>query len=86
MGLVKLVTFQVGTSKNHEERRQTETMSNGRRSIGDDDKGLLWRLPKVRIKDVGKVGPAFGLGFGCGFGFGAGLIGGNLIAETRESL
>lgn len=51
-------------------------MSNRRRSNGDDDKGLLWKLPQVRIKDVGKVGPAFGLGFGCGFGFGAGLIGG----------
>ncbi|KAF8105959.1 hypothetical protein N665_0150s0009 [Sinapis alba] len=49
-------------------------MRKKRRSIGDDDKGLLWKLPQVRIKDVGKVGPAFGLVFGCGFGFGAGLI------------
>ncbi|CAN8246641.1 unnamed protein product [Cochlearia groenlandica] len=51
-------------------------MSNRRRSNGDDDKGLLWKLPQIRIRDVGKVGPALGLGLGCGFGFGAGLIGG----------
>ncbi|KAM7280398.1 hypothetical protein ACFE04_007532 [Oxalis oulophora] len=42
----------------------------------DDNKGLLWKLPEVRIKDLGKVGPAFGLGAGCGIGFGFGLLGG----------
>lgn len=43
---------------------------------GDDGKGTLWKLPVVRSKQFGKLGPGFGLGFGCGFGFGAGLLGG----------
>lgn len=42
----------------------------------DEDKGLLWKLPVVRTKQLGKVGPAFGVGTGCGIGFGVGLIGG----------
>lgn len=42
----------------------------------DDDKGLLWKLPQLKSKDIGKLGPAFGLGAGCGFGFGLGLLGG----------
>lgn len=54
-----------------------------RRRIGDDDKGLLWKLPQVRIKDIGKVGPAFGLGVGCGVGFGAGLIGGKFLISPN---
>lgn len=43
----------------------------------EEDKGLLWKLPEVRFKEFGKVGPAFGFGAGCGVGFGVGLIGGN---------
>ncbi|CAL1379329.1 unnamed protein product [Linum trigynum] len=45
-------------------------------SDSDEEKGLLWKLPEVRVKDIGKVGPAFGFGAGCGVGFGVGLIGG----------
>ncbi|KAK9748934.1 hypothetical protein RND81_02G091500 [Saponaria officinalis] len=41
-----------------------------------EEKGLLWRLPVVKVKDVGKIGPGFGFGVGCGLGFGLGLIGG----------
>ncbi|XP_072965308.1 uncharacterized protein [Typha angustifolia] len=41
-----------------------------------NDKGLLWKLPVVKSKDVGKIGPAFGYGVGCGIGFGIGLLGG----------
>ncbi|OMO77541.1 hypothetical protein COLO4_25109 [Corchorus olitorius] len=55
---------------------------NGRRQrrevpvVEDGDRGLIWKLPKLKLKDVGKVGPAFGLGAGCGLGFGVGLVGG----------
>ncbi|KDP37800.1 hypothetical protein JCGZ_06702 [Jatropha curcas] len=47
-----------------------------RRSDEEGEKGLLWKLPEVRFKELGKVGPAFGLGAGCGVGFGVGLVGG----------
>lgn len=43
---------------------------------GDEEKGLIWKLPVVKSKQLGKIGPAFGLGIGCGFGIGIGLIGG----------
>lgn len=43
---------------------------------GDDEKGLLWKLPVVKSNNFGKVGPAFGFGAGCGLGFGLGLLGG----------
>ncbi|RDX69379.1 hypothetical protein CR513_51514 [Mucuna pruriens] len=43
---------------------------------GDENKGLLWKLPVVKSDQFGKVGPAFGLGAGCGLGFGLGLLGG----------
>ncbi|KAE8687680.1 ATP synthase subunit 9 [Hibiscus syriacus] len=46
------------------------------RPVEEDDKGLIWKLPPLKLKDVGKVGLAFSLGAGCGVGFGAGLIGG----------
>ncbi|XP_075108498.1 uncharacterized protein LOC107779538 isoform X2 [Nicotiana tabacum] len=42
----------------------------------DEEKGLVWKLPIVKSKQLGKIGPAFGLGIGCGFGLGIGLIGG----------
>jgi hypothetical protein len=42
----------------------------------DEQKGLLWRLPKLETADLGKLGPGFGYGIGCGFGVGAGVIGG----------
>ncbi|KAK4753849.1 hypothetical protein SAY87_001953 [Trapa incisa] len=42
----------------------------------DDDKGLIWKLPAVRSKHMGKLGPGFGFGAGCGVGFGLGLMGG----------
>ncbi|KAF2299628.1 hypothetical protein P3X46_035236 [Hevea brasiliensis] len=51
-------------------------MNNYSRRSDEEEKGLLWKLPEVRFKDLGKVGPAFGLGAGCGVGFGVGLIGG----------
>ncbi|XP_010063733.2 glycine-rich cell wall structural protein 1 [Eucalyptus grandis] len=41
-----------------------------------DDRGLLWKLPAVRSKQLGKLGPAFGVGAGCGLGAGLGLMGG----------
>ncbi|CAM8943869.1 unnamed protein product [Rhodiola kirilowii] len=43
---------------------------------GDDDKGYLWRLPVVKAKQLGKLGPGFGVGVGCGVGFGVGILGG----------
>ncbi|CAN1143258.1 hypothetical protein LINPERHAP1_LOCUS24119 [Linum perenne] len=42
----------------------------------DEEKGFIWKLPEIRVKDFGKIGPAFGYGAGCGVGFGVGLIGG----------
>ncbi|KAG8378572.1 hypothetical protein BUALT_Bualt08G0150800 [Buddleja alternifolia] len=42
----------------------------------EEEKGLLWKLPAVKYKQLGKLGPAFGVGAGCGFGFAIGLIGG----------
>ncbi|KAI4347439.1 hypothetical protein L6164_008252 [Bauhinia variegata] len=42
----------------------------------DQEKGLLWKLPVVKSRDFGKVGPAFGIGAGCGVGLGLGLLGG----------
>ncbi|KAF8025122.1 hypothetical protein BT93_F2080 [Corymbia citriodora subsp. variegata] len=48
----------------------------GRGDDDDDDKGLLWKLPAVRSKKLGKLGPAFGVGAGCGLGAGLGLMGG----------
>lgn len=47
-----------------------------RREVEEMDKGLIWKLPQLKLKEVGKVGPAFGLGAGCGLGFGIGLVGG----------
>ncbi|XP_028798125.1 ATP-dependent RNA helicase glh-2 [Neltuma alba] len=41
-----------------------------------EEKGLLWKLPVVKSRNLGKVGPAFGVGVGCGFGVGVGLLGG----------
>ncbi|EOY16964.1 PREDICTED: uncharacterized protein LOC18592786 [Theobroma cacao] len=55
---------------------------NGRRrrreaaTVQDGERGLIWKLPRLKLQDVGKVGPAFGLGAGCGLGLGLGLIGG----------
>ncbi|PHU28407.1 hypothetical protein BC332_00500 [Capsicum chinense] len=43
---------------------------------GDEEKGFLWKLPVIKSKQLGKIGPGFGLGVGCGFGVGIGLIGG----------
>ncbi|KAL2334486.1 hypothetical protein Fmac_015699 [Flemingia macrophylla] len=43
---------------------------------GDDDKGLLWKFPQISSDNLGKVGPAFGIGAGCGLGLGVGLLGG----------
>ncbi|KAG0554320.1 hypothetical protein M758_12G084700 [Ceratodon purpureus] len=42
----------------------------------DDRRGMLWRLPKLRSRDWGTLGPAFGYGIGCGVGLGAGIVGG----------
>ncbi|XP_015889518.1 uncharacterized protein LOC107424277 [Ziziphus jujuba] len=48
----------------------------GREEREEDEKGLIWKLPVVKSKHLGKVGPAFGIGAGCGVGFGVGLLGG----------
>ncbi|KAK8970896.1 hypothetical protein KSP40_PGU011475 [Platanthera guangdongensis] len=39
------------------------------------NKGLLWRLPVVKSKEIGKLGPGIGFGAGCGVGLGVGLFG-----------
>ncbi|XP_057974695.1 glycine-rich cell wall structural protein 1 [Malania oleifera] len=48
----------------------------GRNGGDGEGKGLLWKFPVVKSKQLGKLGPAFGFGAGCGVGFGAGLLGG----------
>jgi hypothetical protein len=55
---------------------------------GGGQKGLLWRLPEVTSKELGKIGPAFGLGIGCGAGAGIGFFGGKtlLLPLLRVSL
>jgi len=35
---------------------------------GGSDKGLLWNLPVVKTKDLGKLFPGIGFGAGCGAG------------------
>ncbi|XP_009370657.3 glycine-rich cell wall structural protein 1 [Pyrus x bretschneideri] len=47
-----------------------------REDDGGEGKGWLWKLPVLKSQQLGKVGPAFGLGVGCGVGFGIGLLGG----------
>ncbi|KAJ8441514.1 hypothetical protein Cgig2_026315 [Carnegiea gigantea] len=49
-------------------------MNGGGRDV--EDRGLLWKLPVMSTKELGKIGPGFGFGAGCGFGFGIGLLGG----------
>lgn len=51
---------------------------------GGDDKGLIWKLPTVRSKDLGKLGPGIGFGAGCGVGLGAGLFGGKFPLKERS--
>ncbi|KAA8521122.1 hypothetical protein F0562_011725 [Nyssa sinensis] len=54
---------------------------------GDDEgKGLLWKLPLLKSKQLGKLGPGFGLGAGCGFGLGFGLVGGAGIGPGMPGL
>ncbi|XP_026435315.1 uncharacterized protein LOC113333040 isoform X1 [Papaver somniferum] len=49
----------------------------GRRERRDnDDKGLLWKLPVIKTNELGKLGPAFGIGVGFGLGVGIGFLGG----------
>ncbi|XP_031490751.1 uncharacterized protein LOC116257878 isoform X1 [Nymphaea colorata] len=42
----------------------------------ENNKGLLWKLPVVKSRHLGKLGPGFGYGAGCGVGLGIGLLGG----------
>ncbi|XP_047087962.1 keratin, type II cytoskeletal 5-like [Lolium rigidum] len=51
-------------------------MATAKGGAGGGQKGLLWRLPEVTSKELGKIGPAFGLGIGCGAGAGIGFFGG----------
>ncbi|XP_022861506.1 keratin, type I cytoskeletal 12 [Olea europaea var. sylvestris] len=44
--------------------------------MDEEEKGLFWKLPVMKSKQLGKLGPAFGIGAGCGFGFAVGLVGG----------
>lgn len=44
-----------------------------------EEKGLVWKLPQVNSKQLGKLGPAFGIGAGCGLGLGIGLLGGTIL-------
>nr|ACG32603.1 hypothetical protein [Zea mays] len=45
-------------------------------TAGGNQKVLLWRLPVVTSKELGKIGPALGIGIGCGAGAGIGFFGG----------
>ncbi|XP_026446799.1 uncharacterized protein LOC113347369 isoform X1 [Papaver somniferum] len=48
-------------------------------------KGFLWKLPVFKTKELGKLGPAFGLGVGCGVGFGVGFLGAGIrIGHFRK--
>ncbi|KAJ3671568.1 hypothetical protein LUZ60_007647 [Juncus effusus] len=40
------------------------------------EEALAWKLPELKSKDLGKLGPGFGFGAGCGVGLGVGLFGG----------
>ncbi|XP_077224644.1 glycine-rich protein [Tasmannia lanceolata] len=51
-------------------------MKNGGNDGGDEERGFIWRLPVLKSKQLGKIGPGFGFGAGCGVGFGIGLLGG----------
>jgi hypothetical protein len=57
--------------------REGKEMATAKR--GGGQKGLLWRLPEVTSKELGKIGPAFGLGIGCGAGAGIGFFGGKTL-------
>ncbi|KAM1655312.1 hypothetical protein ACFX1Q_008206 [Malus domestica] len=46
-----------------------------REDDGGDGKGLSWKLPVLGTQQLGKVGPAFGLGTSCDLGFDIGLLG-----------
>lgn len=59
-------------------KTKRETMSRSTME-GRGEKGLLWKLPEVKSKDLGKLGPGFGFGAGCGVGFGIGLFGGEFF-------
>ena len=59
-------------------------MMNGTDDV-DDDRGLIWRLPLIRSKELGKLGPAVGFGAGCGFGLGLGLLGGQSDSDPPLS-
>lgn len=39
----------------------------------EEGKGILWKLPVVKNKDLGKLGPGFGAGVGCGVGLSGGV-------------
>ena len=51
-----------------------------------EEKGLLWKLPVIKSRDLGKLGPAFGVGAGCGVGFGVGLLGGTFSSQPSTLL
>ncbi|KZV50893.1 ATP-dependent Clp protease ATP-binding subunit clpX-like, mitochondrial [Dorcoceras hygrometricum] len=53
---------------------------------GEEAKGLLWKLPVVKSRQLGKLGPAFGVGAGCGLGFGIGFFGGAAIGPGIPGL
>lgn len=48
-----------------------------------EEKGLLWKLPPLKSNQLGKLGPAFGIGAGCGVGFAFGLLGGEYLSESN---
>lgn len=56
------------------------------RDDDDDERGLLGRLPKLRSRDWGNIGPAFGYGIGCGVGLGAGIVGGTYSSAFHFSV
>ncbi|XP_031263931.1 uncharacterized protein LOC116122165 [Pistacia vera] len=47
-------------------KKMKEINGNGRRD--DELKGLIWKLPQIKLKDLAKMGSAFCVGTGCSIG------------------
>ncbi|MQL76205.1 hypothetical protein Taro_008591 [Colocasia esculenta] len=69
-----------GSGRNRGAGKAEEEMTGGSRGGADHggaaERGLFWKLPVARSRELGKLGPGMGLGAGCGVGFGLGLYGG----------
>ncbi|KAF9587164.1 hypothetical protein IFM89_039604 [Coptis chinensis] len=73
----KVVVFSVPPSVVQTTLGERERKMNGSSSSNNnEEKGMFWKLPELKTKQLGKLGPGFGFGAGCGVGFGFGLMGG----------